>query len=603
MSIITEPLRTLSDLQSVHNQQLSQANQINAILDIFGVPSSERQRVAQARDVTSDYDLQIDLGNFRSRLLGGLDISALPQSKGQGFVGSPVVQRHRSKPSHKVKDRAVVAFSAPVTPYPEPNDLSMQVPSSRRRDGIYILNGKDKGKSVASAPASEDLMKLRAQLDTVSRVFGANSSLVVFRDSFGLWMRALGWRVEADIMSAIEMGEQWAAERNRSDDDGDGEEPDTSLPARQTANDRGRRSRHVLPVLAYGPEAELQLQNPMRRRQDFLALQLAYQLFVLPAMSGTSTPIGNIASPTASPFLNHGFQTASPTTMSFPPSSSSPGPHRASPTLITRQHILANLPAGPLRTTLWIEFRGVMELHSSVPLKAIGERMDAMFDWAAGVTDDPNGDTGSSSSSHSHLARSVAKKSRRPRGQTGKGESSSSFPPTLSFFALACAAFALGAQAHHAKLVHGFPVGSQDNNNGGIGMPMDGQAMPLPSPNPAAGLPPNMTPHHLHSLSRAALIAHKELDVPPSLDTILAYTLGWLHQLHTTDRFKDQGSVKTTIDGSVCRELGEMVALAKIMGLGHTDESDGQEDDGEGIGVWEKEMRRRVWWELKYWDL
>lgn len=145
-----------------------------------------------------------------------------------------------------------------------------------------------------------------------------------------------------------------------------------------------------------------------------------------------------------------------------------------------------------------------------------------------------------------------------------------------------------------------------------------------------------MTPHILHSLSRAALIAHSELDLPPSLDNILAHSLSWLFLLQPSDSVSkrtDPGfngartgvgsGAPTVIESKVWKEVAQMVAQARTMGLGrdlgNADDEERMErendhfayrDDMGGdeppppmrMGCWEREMRRRVWWELKWWD-
>lgn len=123
--------------------------------------------------------------------------------------------------------------------------------------------------------------------------------------------------------------------------------------------------------------------------------------------------------------------------------------------------------------------------------------------------------------------------------------------------------------------------------------------------------------------------------MPPSLDTILAFTLSWLYILHPSDSVSRRtdpafngartglgSGAPTVVEGRVVRELGEVIGLARAMGLGYVSPGsaekragsrnlgrgrrDVEEDDVEGdgtMGIWEREMRRRVWWELKWWDM
>lgn len=559
----------------MHNKQIGQEHQLNAILELFGVTAEERNRIAQMREIPAEYNLKIDITLLRNLILGEseLDLSALLNVRGGPSAG----------PSHGPRGRvvnttptAVLTFSS-STPTPirgHSDDLEVDDATARRR--------REKGKQVAvGMSAAEEEAKFHARLDLVSRIFGATSSLVIFKDAFGLWMRALGWRAEADITSAVSMGEEavrWA----RPDFEGEPQENDGNDyddPTSQWGGTdyRRRRSRRAIALLTSNPEAnEAQKPTAARRAQDLMPLSLAYQLFVIPVLSsGSPSPL---ASPfqLTEPFSAFGIATGSTTQSPFQSASSTPNPNLSSPRLVTPQHILQRLPPQTLRSSLWAEFKGVMEIHSSVSLKAMGDRVEGMFEWAesGGNNEDGLGDAGSDVSTMSGKAR------RRTRQRAVP------WPvPTLSFFAVTAAAFAIGSQARSAKVAHGFAVEGSSSV-------------------PPANLPASYSGHHLHCLSRAALLAHKQLDVPPSLDIIVAHTLGWIYRMHASDRRSgEEWGAKTAIDQSVHRELGEMVALARVMGLPRCDQADDHDVEGEGMGVWEREMRRRVWWELKYWDL
>ncbi|KAG9029525.1 hypothetical protein FRB95_005246 [Tulasnella sp. JGI-2019a] len=571
-------------------------------MDILGVALIERQRVAQTRDVPQDFDLQIDIPSLRARLLGGVDLSMIAQqAQPNGFASgnSMAMARPRTKAPVKAKHKSILAFSTatPVQLPDQSDSFAMDVVPSSRRSEWDI---RDKGKEDASETTAA---KLRTQLELVSRVFGANSSLVVFRDSFKLWMKVLGWRAEADITAAVDMTEDTVAWARGVKDDEDRSDEDEANEHAIVHASRGPsyqrlRSRHALMILPVNSEADVQQQSISRRKQDFLALQLAHNLFVAPQLSAPT------ASSALSPFpLGVNFSSFQLTT---PPIGASPSPHMSSPPspvpqwgggpqLITPAHVLTQLAPKPFRSALLAEFKGVMELHSTVSLKAIVDRVDAMFEWAeAGGSssvgnDEMSGDGGSTSSPSSSAPTRTGSKKSRPPATTQRSRQLSWPAPTLSFFAVASAAFAIGAQSHSVKLTHGFPTDSE---------------IPPPSSLPLNGLSPPISGHHFHSLSRAALIAHKQLDVPPSLDTIVAHILGWIYRLHAFNRRQgDEWGSRTGIDTSICRELGDMIALARIMGLSRCDDVNEQDVDGEGMGVWEREMRRRVWWDLMWWDL
>ncbi|KAG8857013.1 hypothetical protein FRB96_005943 [Tulasnella sp. 330] len=472
-----------------------------------------------------------------------------------------------------------------------------------------------------------------------------------------------------------------------------------------------RAPRNLLTLVATGCEADYQ--DAPRPAKDLLTLHLAYQLFVAPSM----------ANPTSTPYMGDsdtglpgGTTTTPPPSYHVPSSSSSSKPssprvfsphlqqHASSlpfassstpPPLITPSHILSFLPCEPFRTALWKEFEGVMILRSSaLTVKTFDNRVKAMFTWAEAAmkekekADDSSltSNTSSMSSSSRRSGKSGGAK-RRVNGLLKHGETPASFlpasglgsiasnnpnlppPPTLSFYALATAAFALGAQSYAVKLAHGFPIKPKEENgededddvmgdmsslddpteasSSAIGMPPPPPPLPkinsyempeiplfpLPKqpPRPTvidenASLPPNLTPHALHSLTRAALLAHSELDLPPNLDTILAYTLSWLFILLPSDSLSKRADpgfnaarsgiasgAPLVIEARVAKEVGEVVAIARGMGLNRdmdvdveTEEKERDEDGAAKrmrMGVWEREMRRRVWWELKWWDI
>ncbi|KAG8905510.1 hypothetical protein FRC00_013213, partial [Tulasnella sp. 408] len=298
-----------------------------------------------------------------------------------------------------------------------------------------------------------------------------------------------------------------------------------------------------------------------------------------------------------------------------------------------------------------------------------------------------------SSSSHSGGQGSVRAGKRKAKARSNAGMSTSGVgsssgdgspppPPTMGLFAVACGVFALGALSYACKAAHGFPdmprpSGSKDmevdaaraaeNSSETGGSVASSVAMPPPSlpfsvsfsltgggpgstavvipgssstkPNPLIHtLPTSYSPHVLHSLQRATIIAHDHLDLPPSLDLIYAHVLGWLYLMHPSDSLSNVtnngfdssvrgvgGGAVTVVEPVIWKELGKCINIARGMGLGVVDD-DGQEsqetrkmrkrrggmdDDerdredsfAEKMGLWEREMRRRVWWELSWFDL
>ncbi|KAG8892170.1 hypothetical protein FRC00_012522, partial [Tulasnella sp. 408] len=105
--------------------------------------------------------------------------------------------------------------------------------------------------------------------------------------------------------------------------------------------------------------------------------------------------------------------------------------------------------------------------------------------------------------------------------------------------------------------------------------------------------------------------------------------LTWLYLLHPSDSASSvtssgfQGSSTgvgsggmTVVEQTIYKELGKCVSVARAMGLDLVDRRSGKsrnggfgfdgvkflEDGEEELGIWEKEMRRRVWWQLMMFD-
>ncbi|KAG9050603.1 hypothetical protein FS837_004128 [Tulasnella sp. UAMH 9824] len=175
-----------------------------------------------------------------------------------------------------------------------------------------------------------------------------------------------------------------------------------------------------------------------------------------------------------------------------------------------------------------------------------------------------------------------------------------------------------------------------------------GLTFPNPNPNPQERQPGTATlnphthplpekdkamPSNLLNLARAALLFHDESALPPSLDYLHAHMLTWLYLLHPSDCASSVTSCRfegasagvgtggmTVVEQTIYKELGKCVSVARGMGLDLVDRqskprsslggafapfggrSEESEEEDEGMGVWEKEMRRRVWWQLMVFD-
>ena len=132
--------------------------------------------------------------------------------------------------------------------------------------------------------------------------------------------------------------------------------------------------------------------------------------------------------------------------------------------------------------------------------------------------------------------------------------------PTLSFFAAAAAGFALGALAW------------QEENR----RSMDEARLAVSADN-------------LWALSKQTLSVF-EASSPPDLDSLVAMIMQTLFLLHDG---------KPRIDHTLFPLIGKMVNIARGMGLA----VDPDEYGNKKYSVFDAEMRRRVWWDVYYYDL
>ncbi|KAG8906973.1 hypothetical protein FRB99_005615 [Tulasnella sp. 403] len=642
----------------------------------------------------------------------------------------------------QLAEGAFIAFAQPpsqIAPLDLPNRFGhapSPVTSARKHQSTVA------GRTSATDAGSIRMAMARTALDLATQIFQANSTVVAagVASAFRLWCEDMGWEPKAIHTSALPNSLDPGRDSPASDG-AQGEDTVMSNPSRREKDVEGRpkKTKNVIPLVA--PPSELDYHDTPRPK-DVSALGLAYRLFVGPAIatsvvspsapsthatSGPNSPFpftfsygvhsppmnpapGSTGTPTAqpgpsgSPSFHHQPSTSAPATNTS--TSSHPTPPVSSPsthsTLVTASLILSHLPTGEWRQVLWSEFESVMLVHEGTNGTGRGllkQRIDSMFEWAESVNEKEKGGDDSasvvSSASSRHSATRAAKiRSTRSATRAAQNARGPPPPPTLSFFAVACAAYALGALSYACRTAHGFsgnerrgtpPTESRTLGEEGeletMSMASSVLAMPPPgglshpghtadsSSNPGSGgsaetakhhrsgdrmdtslsddatpkfdpttqfLPTAFAPHTLHSLARACIIAHDTLDLPPSLDYLYAHTLGWIYLLHPSESLSSvtdsgfdsaarglAGGSVTVIEPLIWKELGKCVNVARGMGLGSVDAKfaptvkkgagaderaeegePGEDEDSVGsVGVWEKEMRRRVWWELSYFDL
>lgn len=158
--------------------------------------------------------------------------------------------------------------------------------------------------------------------------------------------------------------------------------------------------------------------------------------------------------------------------------------------------------------------------------------------------------------------------------EIGIGPSRTSYweKPTLSFFAAATAGFALALQCASNLLPLAIPASPRTTSSSN-------------SPPPAT---PQLTVSFLLSLSGHILQTVEDLNEPFDLDFLHALILRCLCMLH-------DGHPR--VNQSIFAAVGKMVNIARIMGL-----SKDPDEFPRKYTLWEAEMRRRVWWDVFYYD-
>ncbi|KAI0772943.1 hypothetical protein BD413DRAFT_473675 [Trametes elegans] len=238
--------------------------------------------------------------------------------------------------------------------------------------------------------------------------------------------------------------------------------------------------------------------------------------------------------------------------------------------------LVAYLPAEPSRARYLKAFRETMLLHPCFNVPHLEQRIAAMFTWADGgsfsVSTGPMSKADLARDIFFNTGKGKAKEQSRGTGPPPGGPRGGNSPkPTLSFFATACAAFALGAL-----------VARDDESEPST--PAASGAPQLPSsPVDSVG-----TAATLFALSEQALQLF-EKTAAYDLDSVIAMILQVLCMLH-------EGQMSVAQD--VFPLVGKMVNVARMMGLAiDPDEFPGT------YNLFEAEMRRRLWWDVFYYDL
>ncbi|KAH7922119.1 hypothetical protein BV22DRAFT_1017937, partial [Leucogyrophana mollusca] len=262
--------------------------------------------------------------------------------------------------------------------------------------------------------------------------------------------------------------------------------------------------------------------------------------------------------------------------------SPSPSPYEA-PSVTLR--LVQHLPfAQRKRQKLYDNVEDVLKMRPSFNLKHFKDRAEGMFRWASeaeGTEALPDcgssGQGGSRPSTSAGLSTITKAETARaiffgpPPDPPPASRGPPPPKPTLSFFAVVAAAFALGT------LVDREAADERTETPSVIAKKTKGISKDTAS-----------YPAVLYALSQQALCVFEKSN-SYDLDYLAAMILHVLYVLHDG---------KARVAHNLLPDVGKMVNTARTMGL----DSDPDEYPGK-FNLFEAEMRRRIWWDIYYYDL
>lgn len=284
--------------------------------------------------------------------------------------------------------------------------------------------------------------------------------------------------------------------------------------------------------------------------------------FVAPLPASVFLPFGSQAVLSSSSYEPSSVPQAFTSTFSSVPESNSSSSRPLDLPQVTPA-LLRYLPSTPnIRSRYLQSLAELMLIHPCFNVRHFERRIEAMLAW--GEAND------GTSSAKRDLAREVffgntnnhSKKTGSSVSKERSGASSSSPKPTLSFFSAACAAFALGALMTRDVASD---VSSADQE-----------------------MARRNSPAALFALSEQALCFY-EKTCAYDVDSIIAMLMQILFMLHDGQMHVAQG---------VLPLVGKMINVARMMGLA----MDPDEFAG-AYSLFEAETRRRIWWDVFYYDM
>ena len=243
--------------------------------------------------------------------------------------------------------------------------------------------------------------------------------------------------------------------------------------------------------------------------------------------------------------------------------------------------LVALLPSAfNARSRITTALEETMKMHPCFNIKHFRNRAESMFAWAK--DEDGRGLTGagaSSSNAKADLARSIF----FPTPPSPSVAPVSRPTPTLSFFASVAAAYALGVLVCKENEI----ISDIDAQKGGSGS-KNPRLEDIRAGHSQKAAWSKYSASGLFTLSRQAMAAF-ELVHTYDLDAVVAYLLQIVYLLHDS---------RPRVAHIIYPLLGKLIHIAHMMGLS----TDPDEFPGK-YSLFEAEQRRRVWWDIYYYDV
>ena len=244
--------------------------------------------------------------------------------------------------------------------------------------------------------------------------------------------------------------------------------------------------------------------------------------------------------------------------------------------------VIALLPsASNTRSRITAAFEETMKMHPCFNFKHFRNRAESMFAWAK--DEDGRGSSGagaSSSNAKAELARSIFFPTSCPPAVAPVSRTS----PTVSFFASVTIAYGIGVLVCKENEITS-DIDAQKASMGPKNPRLEDNRPVPPQKTTAWG---KYSASGLFALSKQAMAAF-EMAHTYDMDSVVTYLLQIIFLLHDS---------RPRVAHIIYPLLGKLIHIARVMGLC----TDPDEFPGK-YSLFEAELRRRIWWDIYYYDV